>query len=72
MLILEFLFWAAFSLGLVLFFKFFAYPFVVRQYGFWKTKRRLNKMIKGKPPEVQEALREAVDILGQIMRQDKM
>jgi len=72
MAILEFLFWAAFSLGLVLFFKFFAYPFGVRQYALWKMKRRLRRMIKGKPPELQKDLREAVDILGQIMQQDKM
>ncbi len=72
MLILEFLFWATFSLGIVLFFKFFAYPYAVRQYGFWKTKRRLRRMAKRKPPEVQADLERAAEILSQIMREDKM
>jgi len=72
MAIITFIFLLLFALGLVIFFKFFAVPYIVRQYKGWLCVRKLKKMAKNKPPELQEQLKELAEGFAELMRQDKM
>ena len=72
MIIFQILFSILLSLGLVIFFKYMAIPYIKRQYKLWRFKRGMRKMANGKPPEVQKTLKQLEDALGDLMKQDKM
>lgn len=72
MILLKIIFWLLLSIGLVIFFKYMAIPYAKWQYKLWRFKRAMRKMAKGKPPELQKALNQFADALGDVMKQDKM
>ena len=72
MTIITFIFLLLFALGLVIFFQFFAVRYIVRQYKANLCIRKLKKMAKNKPPELQEQLKELAEGFAELMRQDKM
>ena len=72
MTIITFVFLFFFALVLVIFFQLFAVPYIVRQYKGWICIRKLKKMAKNKPPELQEQLKELAEGFAELMKQDKM
>lgn len=72
MFIIKIIFLAFFALGLVVYLKFFAIPFIRRQYKVWISIRKLRRMARGKPPELQEQLKELENGFKELLKQDKM
>lgn len=60
------------SLGLVVFTKFMLLPYLRRVSMLWAMRRRMKRLKKGKPPELQNDLQKIIDGLQCLIKNEKI